>query len=83
MNLGTDTDDTTLVKILKSVLRNVGDLSCYLFRSELCITAFKLIFFYMDRCVDIIINEFFIYKNGVLVVVAFPCHEADKSILTK
>ena len=37
----------------------------------------------MNRCVNIISNELFVNKNGVLVVVAFPGHEADKSILAE
>ena len=37
----------------------------------------------MDRCVNIIIYKLLVDKYGILVVVAFPCHEADKCVLTQ
>ena len=82
-NLCAYSDDTVLVQILKSVLTNVRDISCDLLRSELCISGFCLILFNMDRSVLILLYKVFVQKNGVLVVVTFPSHEADKSVLTK
>ena len=83
MNFRTNSDYTVLVEILECIVAQVRDIPCDLFRSELCITAFELVLFYMDRCVNIIVNQFLVDENSILVVVAFPCHEADKSVLTE
>ena len=80
--LCTDTNDTTVIEVLKSVLTNVGDISCDGLGTELCISFLDLILFNMDRGVNIFTDNTLVKKNGVLVVVAFPGHEADKSILT-
>ena len=48
MNLCTDTDDTSFVKVLECVIADVGDVSCNLFRSELCISGLCFVFFNVD-----------------------------------
>ena len=83
MNLSTDVDDTILVKILEHILTNVGDITGNFFGSELGVSCFDFVLFYMDRCVNIFTNDFFTDKNSILVVVTFPGHKADESILTK
>ena len=82
-NLSTDTDNSAFVKVLKSVLADIRDVTGNLFRSKLCVTGFDFVFFDMNRCINIVTDKLFIKENGVLVVIAFPCHEADKGVLTK
>ena len=81
-DFSTDTNDSAVVKILESVIADIRNVTGDLFGSELCISCFDLIFFDMDRSVHIFTNNTFIKENGVFVVVAFPCHEADEGILT-
>ena len=54
--LSTDTDDTTLIQILQSVIADTRNVTCDLFRSQLGITGFCLIFLDMDRCINIIME---------------------------
>ncbi len=81
--LSTDSDNTVFIKVLQSFLTYVRNISCDLLRSELGVSCLGLVFFNMNRCVLILLYKVFVQKNGVLVVVAFPCHEADKGILTE
>ena len=83
MNFSTDSDNTVFIKILESVITNVRDVSCDLFRSELGVSCFYFVFFYMDGCVHVFTNKSFVKKYGILVVVTFPGHEADEGILTE
>ena len=53
--LGTNTDDTSFIQVFQGVITYAGNVSCDLFRSQLSITGFRLIFFYMDRCVNIVL----------------------------
>ena len=82
-NFCTDTDDTTFIKILQCVIADTRNITCDLFRSEFGITGFCLIFFNMNRCVNIVHNKSFAKKYSILVVVAFPCHKSDQRVLTK
>ena len=81
--LSTDTDNSALVQILQCVIADTRNISCDLFRPELCITCLCLIFFNMNGCIDIVHNKLFTQENCVLVVVAFPRHESDQRVLTK
>ena len=81
--LRADTDYTVFVEVFQSILAEIRDISRDLLGSELGISAFKLVFLYVDRCVNVIVNQLLVDKNGILVVVAFPRHEADKRILAQ
>ena len=41
-------DNTVLIKILESLLAAVRNFACDFFRSELCVSGFDCVFFYMD-----------------------------------
>ena len=82
-HLGTSSDNTVGRQVLKRVVADVRDLSCYLLRSELCISCLVRIFLYVNRRVGVVSYKIFVEKNCVLVVIALPCHEADESVLTE
>ena len=83
MYLCTDADDTVLVKVFKSVLADIGDISCYLLGSELGFSCLCFEVFDVDRCILILFYKVLVEQYGVLVVIAFPGHEADKRVLTE
>ena len=83
MNLSTDTDNTVFVKVTKSILTNVRNISCYFFRTEFCITSLYLMLNNVDWGINVVSYNLFINKNSILIVITFPCHKADKGILTK
>ena len=37
----------------------------------------------MDRCIYIVLNKALGKQNSILVVVTFPCHEADQRVLAE
>ena len=81
--LSTDTDDTTLIQIFQSVIADTRNITCDLFRSQLGITGFCLIFLDMDRCINIVLYKSLAEQNGILVVITFPGHKSDQRVLTK
>ena len=81
--LSTDTDDTTLIQIFQSIITDTRNITCDLFRSQLGITGFCLIFLDMDRCINIILYQSLAKQNGILVVITFPGHKSDQRVLTK
>ena len=83
MNLRAYADYAAFVKVFERVVTDVGDISCDLLRSELCFSRLDLVFFNMDRCINIVAYYFFIYKDCVLVVVALPCHKSDESVFAE
>ena len=82
-NLGTNADDSTLIKVLQSVLTYTRNIGCDLFRSKLGITCFTLIFLNVNGSEYIVLYKLLGQKDSILVVVAFPCHESDQRVLTK
>ena len=46
--LRTDTDDTILIEICKSIITDIWNIASYLLWSELCVTALNLVLFYMN-----------------------------------
>ena len=83
MNIRAYADDTIGIEILERVLAAVRNFSCDFLRTELGVSCFRIVFLYMNRCINIVANEIFVEQNGVLVVIAFPCHEADEGILAE
>ena len=83
VNLGSDVDDTVLVEILEHIIADIRDVACDFLGSELCITGFGVVFVNMDRCVNIFSYNLFADEYGVLIVITFPGHKADESVLTE
>ena len=83
LDLCADPDDTFFVEFLEHVAREVRDIPCDLFRSELCISGFALVLLDVERCEYIVHEESFVKDDSVLVVVAFPCHESDQEVLSE
>ncbi len=82
-DLRSDSYDSSLVEIFQSVVAHAGHVSCYLFGSELGIPCLSLILLYMNRRIYVVSHKSFAQKNGVLVVIALPGHEADKGVLSE
>ena len=82
-HLGAYAHDAFLVKILKNLVGNIRDISCYLLGSELRVTGLGSILFYMYGCINIILNKTLAKKHGILVVIALPGHKSDKRVLSE
>ena len=80
VHFGTDADDTAFIQILDRVVRDVRDIPGDLFRSELGFAGFGFELFDMDGGVNVFLDQFFTQQDSVLVVVAFPGHEADQGV---
>ena len=83
LDLGTNADDAAVVQILQCVIADIRDVAGDLLGSELGVAGLGLIFFNVDGGVNILADELLVQQDGVLVVVAFPGHEADQSVLAK
>ena len=73
----------SFVKLAQRVVADVGDIACDLLRPKLCVARFNFVFLDMDRGINIIFYKALVDQNGVLVVVALPCHEADEHVAPK
>ena len=79
----TDADDTAVIQIFQRIFADARDIIGDLLGTELGVTRFCLIFFDMNRSVNIILNQTLTDQNGILVVVTFPCHETDERVLSE
>ena len=53
----TDTDDSSLVQVLECIVAHTWDITGNLFRSQLGIAGFCLIFLNVDRCIHIVLHK--------------------------
>ena len=79
----TDLDDTVGVQILQRVVADIRNLAGDDFFAELGIAGFVRVLLNVDRGVHIVADEALIEQDCVLVVVAFPGHEADQCVLAE
>ncbi|MNZ94722.1 hypothetical protein D3C78_1138360 [compost metagenome] len=56
-NLGSDTDNSALVKVAKSFFADIWNIACNFFRSKLRVTRLGFILFNMNRRVDIFLHQ--------------------------
>ncbi len=82
-DLRADADDAVFVEILEGVLADVGDITGDLFRPQLRVAGLGLVLFNMNGGEDILAHQALVQEDGVLVVVAFPGHEADQHVLAQ
>ncbi len=82
-HLCTDAYDAAVVQILQSIFAHVGDIPCNFLRPQLGVARVRLKFADMHRSIYIFLYQFFAQKDSVLVVVAFPRHEADERIFAQ
>ena len=82
-DLRADTDNTVIVQIFERVFADTGNVSGNLFRSQLGISRLALIFLNVNGGIDILSYKAFGKQNRVLIVVAFPAHEADQRVLAE
>ena len=82
-DLGADADDAVLVQVLQGVLAHVGDIPGDLLGAQLGIPGVDLVLLNVDGGVQILPDQPLVQKDGVLVVVAFPGHEAHQDVLAQ
>ena len=82
-NLCADTDNTAIIQILQCIFTDTRDITCDLFRAQLGVTRFDLVFLDMYGGIYIFLYQALAQKYGILVVVTFPGHKADQRVLTK
>ena len=56
-DLGTDTDNTAFIQVFQRFIAYTRDVASNLFRSEFCITGFRLILLNVDGSIDVILNK--------------------------
>ena len=83
VNLSTDSDDTFFVQILQRFIADIWNVSGDFFRSQLGISCFCFIFHDMQGSQHVIHQKSFVQNDSILVVVAFPGHEADEQVLAQ
>ncbi|CAB5031615.1 unannotated protein [freshwater metagenome] len=83
VDLGTDTDDSALVKIGQDFLGEVRNIPSDLFWAELCVSCVDLMLLDVNRGEDIITNNSLVQDDGIFEVVALPWHKGHEQVLTK
>ena len=81
--LGTLLYDTVDVQIAQRIVADVLDLAGDLLRAELCISRLMCVDLNVKRGIYVVPYKVFVKQNGVLIVVAFPGHKADKGVLAE
>ena len=82
-DLGAHADDAALVQVLQGVLAHVGDVPGDLLGAQLGVPALGLVLLNMNRGKDVVLHHALVEQDGVLVVVAFPGHEAHEDVLAQ
>src|SRR5712691_3118980 len=80
LHLGADVDDAALVEVAQRIVRDVGDVSRDLFRTELGLARLGLVLLDVDRGVHVLLDDALGQKDGVLEVVALPGHESHEHV---
>ena len=80
VDLGAHADDAVLVQVLQGVLAHVGDVPGDLLGAQLGIPGVDLVLLDVDGGVQVLPDQTLVEEDGVLVVVAFPGHEADQDV---
>ncbi len=83
VNLRADADDAVLVQVLQGVLAHVGDVPGDLLGAQLGVAGVDLILLDVDGGIQVLPDQALVEQHGVLVVVAFPGHEADQDVLAQ
>ena len=81
-NLGTYTNDTIVVEILKSIFTYVRNITSDFFRAELGVTSSHLELVNMNRCEDVILNDLFRDQNRILEIITIPRHKSHEDVTT-
>lgn len=82
-HLRADADDAAVVEILERIVTDARDVTGDLLGAELRVARVALELFNMNGGVNVLHDQTLIDENGVLVVVAFPGHEADQQVLAE
>ena len=79
----TNHDNTTGVQITACTFGYIRNITCDFFITEFCAAAFNVIFFDMNRCIEVFRLHSFRHDDSIFVVVTMPCHEGYCNVLTK
>ena len=83
LHTGTDTNDTILVKVLRSLFTDVGNICGELFCAALRFTDIKRVFINMHRGQHVLTDNSLVEHNGILVVVTLPRHIGYQQVATQ
>ena len=70
----------SLVQVAQRVVADVGNVAGDLLRPQLGVAGLGLVFLDVNGGVDVLLHQALAQQNGVLVVIAFPGHEADQDV---
>ena len=79
----TDADDSFFVQIPEGIFTDVGNIPGDFLRTQLGIPGFRFIFFNMNGGQGVFHDQPLVEDDGILVVVAFPGHEADEQVFAQ
>ena len=80
---GTDADDAAFVQVLACFFGHVRDIAGDLFRSQFRIAGIAFVFFNMDGCIGIVLDQIFAQEHGIFVVIAFPGHIGYEDVVAQ
>ena len=83
VDLGAHADDAPLVQVLQGVLAHVGDVAGDLLGTQLGVPGLGLVLLDVNGGEDVLLHHTLVEEDGVLVVVAFPGHEAHEDVLAQ
>ena len=79
-NQGPQSDNPALIQVLQGLFPHVRNITGYLFLAEFRIPGRDLQFLDMDRGIDVLLQNLFAHKNGILEIVAPPGQKGYKDI---
>ena len=80
VHLGAHADDAVGIEVLERVVADVGQVAGDLLRAQLGVAGLALVLLQMDGGEDVVLDQLLGEQDRVLVVVAFPGHEADQDV---
>ena len=83
VDLSAHADNAVLVQILQGILAHVGDIPGDLLGSQLGVPGLGLMLLDVDGGEHVLPHQALVEQDGILVVVAFPGHEADEHVLAQ
>src|SRR5262249_46726975 len=82
-DFGAYINDAALVEVLKRILADIWNVPCNLFRPELGLAGFDLVFLDVYRSEHIVLHEALRDQDCVLEVAALEAHEGHDNILAQ
>jgi len=83
MHLGTNIDDTGLIKVFQALFAHIGNIAGDVFGAKLGVPRHDLQFLDMDRGEDIVLHNPFGNQDTVFKVITVPRHEGHQHVTTQ